>query len=197
MPKFLPKNCVRLTRRGQNMPFTLATHRCFGSRTNCASSKDESRGTQGNTRYQIPNTEYRQQQLSLACLLSSGCQSQRVPMEVLYFGILTRGSSSRRQAGASCRVDPPWLWLSFPISYSDAWCCLLRCTAGANRRHLTLTFRSPLPSKEFQPAGNGTKGQRPVAFQNQNSTWVSSWAFGQKTPLTCVNCGNFNTALKY
>lgn len=92
----------------------------------------------------------RDRQLSFASLLSSGCQSQRVRVPLFglpvqqRLGCTTRGSSSRRQAHpAACvpRCGSPGLDFD---SYADSG-RPLRCTAGVNRRHLTLTFRCPLP----------------------------------------------------
>lgn len=91
---------------------------------------------------------------------------------------------------ASCRVRLSlWLPPDFGFLFSDrlsdsvadgAW-CLLRCTAGANRRHLTLTFRSLLPSEDIA-SGWTTVGRFPKS--KQHLSFGLCWfleAFGKNT----------------
>lgn len=142
------------------MPFTLATYRSTAQGRTSAGPRTFLGQTEGNTRYE-DQQQQQQQQLSLACLLSSGCQCQRVPFESFIPASLLEAHhhAGRRilprgyPPGSGFPFAFPFL---FPISNSDSW-CHLRCTAGANRRHLTLTFRSPLPSKEF---ASGLRGQK-------------------------------------
>lgn len=142
------------------MPFTLATYRSTAQGHTSAGPRTFLGQTEGNTRYE-DQQQQQQQQLSLACLLSSGCQCQRVPFESFIPASLLE---AHHHAGRRIlpRGYPPGSGFPFafpfvfPISNSDSW-CHLRCTAGANRRHLTLTFRSPLPSKEF---ASGLRGQK-------------------------------------
>lgn len=142
------------------MPFTLATYRSTAQGHTSAGPRTFLGQTEGNTRYE-DQQQQQQQQLSLACLLSSGCQCQRVPFESFIPASLLEAHhhAGRRilprgyPPGSGFPFAFPFL---FPISNSDSW-CHLRCTAGANRRHLTLTFRSPLPSKEF---ASGLRGQK-------------------------------------
>lgn len=62
------------------MPFTLATYRSTAQGRTSAGPRTFLGQTEGNTRYE-DQQQQQQQQLSLACLLSSGCQCQRVPFE--------------------------------------------------------------------------------------------------------------------
>lgn len=127
------------------------------------------------------------EQLSLACLLSSACQCQRVRASVLSAiqTHSTRGSSSHPAACVSRCGSPPDFGFLFSDRLSDsvadgAW-CLLRCTAGANRRHLTLTFRSLLPSEDIA-SGWTTVGRFPKS--KQHLSFGLCWfleAFGKNT----------------